>query len=159
MKAAMPRHFGFIAFAATQVVIDLETLYHLVEQQWPLHTVLHTYVGATCVGIVVGFIIFLQAWGIRRFANSCELEPLEQRLIEWRVDDLTSALVGGIIGGASHVILDSIMHADVQPLWPFTSENALHRAISVDGLHLGCVVAGLFGIGILLVNRPPRIGE
>ena len=58
LKAAMPRHFGFIAFAATQVVIDLETLYHLIRQEWPLHRVMHSYVGATTVGILVGLLTF-----------------------------------------------------------------------------------------------------
>jgi hypothetical protein len=49
----MPRHFGFIAFAATQVVIDVETLYHLLRHEWPLHRVLHTYVGTSAEGLAM----------------------------------------------------------------------------------------------------------
>jgi membrane-bound metal-dependent hydrolase YbcI (DUF457 family) len=71
----------------------------------------------------------------------------------------TANMLGGMIGGASHTLLDSIMHPDIQPLWPLLSGNVLYRALSVPTLHLGCVVTALFGIGILLANRPPQADQ
>jgi hypothetical protein len=154
----MPRHFGFIAFAATQVVIDVETLYHLVRRNWPVHRTLHTYIGASVVGAVVGGAAFgfgellIKWWNRGEPAGGPEIaNPKSFRR--------NAALFGGMFGGISHVLLDSIMHQDIQPLWPFTKANEMLGAISLAGLHSGCVIAGLVGLAIMLLNRIPRTTE
>jgi hypothetical protein len=57
-KVLLPRHFSLVAFLATQVVIDCETLYYMVRREFPLHRVAHSYVGATAVGIAMGLALF-----------------------------------------------------------------------------------------------------
>src|SRR5215471_21806895 len=52
-KAALPSRVSFTAFVATQVIIDFETLYHLVRVQWPVHRQLHSLVGGSAVGLAV----------------------------------------------------------------------------------------------------------
>ena len=54
LKGLGPRHFSFVAFAGTQVVIDLETLYSILIGEYPLHRTLHSLVGATVIGALVG---------------------------------------------------------------------------------------------------------
>lgn len=155
----MPRHFGFIAFAATQVVIDVETLYHLVRHDWPLHRTLHTYVGASVVGAIVGVAAFAIGELLIKWWNRFGQVQVVREIAKPRSFRRNAALLGGTTGGISHVLLDSIMHQDIQPLWPFTKANEMLGAISLVGLHRGCVIAGLVGLAIMFVNRIPRTTE
>ncbi len=50
-KAAAPKHFSLIVFGLTQVAIDLESLYFLVQGSWPVHRLLHTFAGAGLVAL------------------------------------------------------------------------------------------------------------
>jgi hypothetical protein len=56
-KAVVNRYFSFTSFAITQVVIDVETAYHLVRNEWPLHRAFHTMLLGTAVGVVVGVLL------------------------------------------------------------------------------------------------------
>jgi membrane-bound metal-dependent hydrolase YbcI (DUF457 family) len=58
----------------------------------------------------------------------------------------SAAAIGAFVGTYSHVALDSIMHADIQPFAPFSSANAELGLMSVPMLHLACVVAGIAGL-------------
>ena len=49
------------------------------------------------------------------------------------------------------MLFDSITHSDMQPLAPFSEINALLHLISVDGLHLLCLVAGALGAVLMSV--------
>ncbi len=35
-KSLLPRHFSWLAFVASQVLIDCETLFYLVQRAWPI---------------------------------------------------------------------------------------------------------------------------
>ncbi len=155
----MPRHFGFWAFAATQVVIDVETLYHLLRQEWPVHRVLHTYLGGTVVGVVVGVVAFALGELLRKWCGHGETARDGPKPADQRTTRAVAAMVGAVIGGISHALLDSIMHEDAQPLWPFATGNRLLGVIGVENLHLGCLVAGFVGLAIMLVNRAPQAAE
>jgi hypothetical protein len=50
LHAMAPRHVSFIAFCAANVLIDVESLYNLVNQRHPVHAFFHTYAGATLAG-------------------------------------------------------------------------------------------------------------
>lgn len=155
----MPRHFGFIAFGATQVVIDVETLYHLLRHEWPLHRTVHTYVGASVVGAVVGVVSFAMGEMLINWWKRGKPLQVEPDAAKPRTFRRNAALLGGMIGGISHVLLDSIMHQDIQPLWPFTKANEMLGAINLASLHRGCVIAGLVGLAIMFVNRISRTTE
>ena len=45
--------FSWSAFVAAQVLIDCETLYYLVRQEYPVHRFFHSVLGATAAGLVV----------------------------------------------------------------------------------------------------------
>ena len=58
------------------------------------------------------------------------------------------------IGSYSHVVLDSIMHTDIEPLSPFSQSNELLGFISVGALHKFCIYSGLVGAVLFFaVNR------
>jgi hypothetical protein len=149
MKAAMPAFFSFTVFVFSQIVMDLEPTYYLVRGDWPVHRFLHTYLGAA---LVSGFSILagkpLCEW-TRRLWNR-RLSPNQGRwlavrpTIPWR-----SAVMGGVLGAYSHVGLDSIMHADMAPLAPWTQANPWLHAITLATLEMSCVLAGVLGLLVL----------
>src|SRR5216117_3520214 len=102
----MPRHLGFVAFATTQVVIDAETLYHLLRHEWPLHRMLHTYVGASVVGAIVGTVAFVVGEPLIKWWKRGEPAPAGPEIVKYRAIRRNAALFGGMIGGISHVLLD-----------------------------------------------------
>jgi membrane-bound metal-dependent hydrolase YbcI (DUF457 family) len=55
-------------------------------------------------------------------------------------------MVTALIGTFSHVILDSMMHADMNPIWPLTGPNPLLGFVSLANLHFGCLVTGIAGL-------------
>ena len=140
LKAIGPRYFSLVAFVASQVVIDVESGYHLVRREWPVHRLAHTLPIATLVGVVTGVLVWLVG---RRLTPSSE--PAVQA--EAR---LGPALLGGFLGGATHPVLDGIMHHDVHPFWPLTDANPLLSAVSLRALHLWCFATGVLGAGILM---------
>jgi membrane-bound metal-dependent hydrolase YbcI (DUF457 family) len=80
-------------------------------------------------------------------------------LLSWRRLPLSAIAGGALIGAWSHVLLDSVMHADITPLAPFTQSNGLHLIVSLRTLHLFCVAAGLLGFSWWLWRRNAQGGS
>jgi membrane-bound metal-dependent hydrolase YbcI (DUF457 family) len=140
LKALAPRHVSLTAFALSQVAIDIESGYHLLREEWPVHRIAHTLPVATGVGMAVGTVVWLAG---RRTA------PARSTGIQAEVQALP-AYAGGLLGGSSHSVLDAIMHADVQPFWPFALSNPLLGALDLAQLHLFCVVTGVCGVAVFI---------
>lgn len=145
VKAVLPRYFSFTVFLFAQIVTDLETAYYFLQGEYPLHRWLHTYLGAT---VVAGFCVLvgrpvcqaaLRAW------NRWQDAPFKRYFHFADRISVLSAVISAFIGTYSHVFLDSIMHADIEPFRPFSAENALYRIISLFTLHALCIVLGVFG--------------
>lgn len=135
--AVAPRRVSLSAFCAGTVLIDLEPLYYLLRGEFPLHRFWHSYVGATLL-LLLAQLAF--RWLRRR---------------DWfGFPQLTRANVfaGLSLGLYSHVLLDSVMHADMHPWWPVLGHNALLNWVSIDALYNGCLLAGVLGF-IWLVLR------
>jgi hypothetical protein len=139
---------SFTAFAITQVGIDLETLYHLVRRDWPVHRELHTIIGGCCVGLVVAGVVVLARPMMNRVLprpfGAGSLRPIV--VAEWSG---MAAVVGGLIGGASHSLLDAMMHSDARPFWPVVDANGLLGLIGPGLLQALCVVSGVVGLAFL----------
>jgi hypothetical protein len=145
IKAALPRYFSFAVFCFTQVAIDCEVACYLIRGQYPIHRWCHTYFGATFVAVACALI----GRPVCQFLLRCWLawadEPLKRLVpatanIFWR-----SAFASAFLGTYSHVLLDSIMHYDMRPFFPFSDGNPLYRGISLLALHALCVVLGIAG--------------
>lgn len=134
-EAITPKRFSLTAYVASQVVIDCETLYHLVRHTKPDHRFFHTFVGASLVGVAtaVGLAIVV---------------PWVKRWPGWLEGDLTwnKLWVGGWVGGIFHAILDSMYHWDAMPFWPWSTANPLlsphHVAPEI------CVLTGVLGLAL-----------
>jgi len=135
-----PGRISFASFCAANVLTDVEPLYYMVTQQFPLHRFFHTYVGATAMGVLTLALLLL----LRRWPSS-------------RWQPTSSAIAAGaFIGTYSHVVLDSVMHGDIKPFAPFSEANGLWRIISLGELHLDCLLAGLVGAAVLGLRKSMR---
>ena len=57
-----------------------------------------------------------------------------------------AAASGAFVGTYSHVVLDSVMHADMTPFSPWSAANGLQGTVSIATLQYMCVAAGLLGV-------------
>lgn len=161
LKAMAPARFSFTVFCYSQVVTDLESGFHLLLGEYPVHRFFHTFLGATMVGFgcaITGRPICqaaLRLWRRGAPAASAGLLGGADR-ISWRV-----AFLSAFVGTYSHVFLDSIMHRDILPFGPFSGANPMLHLVSVSALHLGCLALGVFGVVVLPFRKyrggPPRV--
>jgi membrane-bound metal-dependent hydrolase YbcI (DUF457 family) len=138
-------YVSFLAFCASNVLIDVESLYNMLTRQPRIHSFLHTYVGAT----IAAAIVVLGFYPARRLARKYPASPL----ITWRELPVSVVVAGALLGAWSHVVFDSIMHSDITPLAPFSNANVLYRVISLRTLHLFCAGAGALALAWWLLRR------
>ncbi len=146
LKALAGRHFSVLVFGVAQVAMDIEPLVGLIRGSPVLHGWTHTYVGALGIGAVTACVAPPLCRPILAFWNRL----LDELLFQWHVSEagigIVPALSGAFIGTLSHVALDSLMHADMGPLRPWSHSNGLLGWIEPLDLHLYCVRAGVFGL-------------
>ena len=126
------------------ILIDVEVLYYLYRNDPPIHRYAHTYAGGVVAGLVAGLLMFAAGRVASRLlpAGWLWMERLTSTPTRTLVLESLSA---GLVGGVSHVLLDSLMHQDMHPFWPFMGGNPLAGVIGIRSLHIGLAIAGLFG--------------
>jgi len=158
VKVIAPKHFSWSIFALSNVLIDLEpvTLFLLIGD--PAHPWLHTLPGAIAVAAIAATLgrkpceIALRWWN-RRLSSGWQTR--------WLTVDppisKTTAWVSALVGTLSHIALDSIMHVDVEALWPFVTGNRVQGVIPLGALHGACIGAALLALAIWIVAK--RTGQ
>lgn len=120
--------------------MDIQPLIVLLSGEGHLHGFSHTYVGATLLAIFSAITgKYLSQFGLWVL----KIESSLQNNIAWKV-----VFVSAFIGSFSHVLLDSIMHADVQPFNPLTLANPFLSLVDVELLHKACIYMGMIGIAL-----------
>lgn len=150
IKAATGRHFSLVVFGFAQVAMDIEPLVRILRGDPILHGFTHTYLGATLIAVAVILAgrpvcqALLDRWNAgltsKHLAPLRSPAPLSRR----------ATATGAFIGTYSHVFLDSIMHADIQAYAPFSTAKNMLGLVSIEALHLFCVIAGAAGVMVLL---------
>ena len=135
VKALLQGSFSLMVFGWAQIVMDIQPLLVLLTGVGHLHGFSHTYVGATLIALACALSGKYIAEFALRYAGQVRYLP-----ISWPV-----TLVSAFIGAYSHVLLDSIMHADVEPYAPFLASNPVLGILSVDALHQFCLYSGVIG--------------
>lgn len=139
-KAILQGSFSLMIFGWTQIVMDIQPLIVLMTGEGHLHGFSHTYIGAILIAIFSALSgKYLSEIGLV-FLGLAKDQPIK---ILWHV-----CFISAFIGSFSHVFLDSIMHADVEPFYPLTLDNPFLGIISVSLLHKICVYLGLVGAAI-----------
>lgn len=148
-KAVAPRHFSLRAFVLSQVVIDCETAWNLYRGNKRLHTFFHSYLGALIAMALTAIVLV----GWNRYAFRSSKSWFVRELEDWgKLFEFRSSSIAILFGGWSHVLLDSVMHADMWPLSVFLNSNMMLNSVSLETLHMACLWS-FVGAGLIWVIR------
>lgn len=138
-KSLAPSRFSLATYVATQIAIDLESLYFLMQPHGEVHRAAHSLWGSALVGVLVAY---ATVFGVERWrGGTARRMPF---------------VVGGLVGGLSHSLLDSIMHDDVRLLWPSMVLRGPTGLVTIAELHLlsyGCAAIGVVVLAARWVRR------
>ncbi|MBI1891168.1 MAG: metal-dependent hydrolase [Burkholderiales bacterium] len=141
LKAVLQGSFSLMVFGWAQIIMDLQPLIVLLSGEGHLHGFTHTYIGATLIGAVSAVTgKYAAEFGLRKLGATGFLP------IGWAV-----TIFSAFVGAYSHVLLDSLMHADLEPFAPFSQRNPFLNLITIESLHKFCLYSGLIGAGIYFV--------
>ncbi|WP_210396285.1 hypothetical protein [Motiliproteus sediminis] len=143
IKALLQGSFSLMVFGWAQILMDIQPLLVMLTREGHLHGFSHTILGALLIGLLAALSGKVLAELGLRLLGYQRLHPIT---IRWPV-----ALLSALIGTFSHVSLDSIMHADVEPFYLFNLDNPMLGWISVSVLHWLCVGSGVIGGLVYLV--------
>ena len=138
IKAALRSRFSLMVFGWSQILMDIQPLVVMLTGEGDLHGLSHTLPGALVIGIAAA----LSGKPLGELGLRILREP-QYLPIRWPV-----AWGSAFIGTFSHVLIDSIMHFDMAPLWPFSAASPLQSVISLDALHINCLASAVIG-GVL----------
>ena len=126
--------FYIPALVISGIIMDIEPLYMLgLSKDGSLHGFAHTYVGATLIALVVAIALIKT----RNMVDSTmETLKLGQQKIPEK-----SIYLSSFIGAYSHILLDSFMHYDMKPFWPFASHNPFLGIVETSRIY---EITGLF---------------
>ncbi len=152
-KPAIRQHFSVLVFGVAQVAMDIEPMLGMIWG-WPvLHGPSHTILGALLIALVVAWLAPPLCNAILKKFNT----ELGHYKLHWLQEPYPitrpAALTGAFFGTLSHVLLDSLIHHDIQPLAPFSNANPLMRLVSHDSVYQFCVVLGCIGAALWVVTK------
>ncbi len=136
------------------VVVDVEPVLVLfgVVRGYSLHGYLHTYLASLAFGTAVGYLIYAAKAYVHPFFRSLYLAEGEPTA--------TSSSLGGVIGWALHVTMDSPIYSDMRPILP-AQHNPLYVGYST-GLQVlwdAVLVCGLATYFIYLYRNAQQRGD
>jgi len=139
VKALLQGSFSLMVFGWTQILMDIQPLIVMITGDGHLHGFSHTFIGGSLIAIISALSgKYLSEYGLYILS----IDKLKQIKIRWWV-----AFISAFIGSFSHVLLDGIMHSDVEPFYPFTTNNVFLGYWSYSEIHKLCVYSGLVGAG------------
>jgi hypothetical protein len=147
IKGLIPARFSLSMYALANVAMDVEPLYHLLHNDAQLHGASHTLLGAGLIGAgtaMAGRGAIRRAWQLyeRWSANAGSPFCIGSQ----------QAWLGAMLGTYSHVLMDAVMHADMRPFLPLTDANPWLHVSWTEHVYLGCVLAGMIGMLIILLR-------
>jgi len=144
-KPGLNQNFSLMTFGMAQVAMDIEPLVGMLTGADILHGPTHTILGATAMA----FLVMLAAPGLCNFLLRKWNKEVIHHGLSWLAQSdtcsRTAVTAGAFFGTLSHVVLDSLMHHDIQPLLPFSKANPLMGLVSHDGVYQLCAMAGVLG--------------
>jgi len=141
IKAILQGSFSLMVFGWAQIVMDIQPLFVMITGEGHIHGFSHTYIGATLIALFSALSgKYLSEFGLLILGIAKKNNPI---IISWWV-----VFISAFIGTFSHVFLDSIMHSDIEPFYPFFLENNLLKIISINQLHKLCLYSGLVGAAL-----------
>lgn len=147
-KPALDQRLSLTAFALAQVAMDVEPgVRMLTGADEVLHGLSHTLPGAVVIAAAVALVTPMMRGPVVRRWNREARFYQQHWLIQPEALTRGTVAAGALFGTLSHVGLDSLIHQDIRPLFPFSAANPLQGLLSHDAVYLACAVAA--GIGAI----------
>ena len=125
------------------VIIDIEPLYIVITRsRAPLHGILHTYLMATVVSLILSLIMYPLK---RYYLKLLRIFGLKQET------SFAKILISSLIGTYSHIFLDSFLYPEMQPFYPYAENPFLHM-LSIVAVYGICVVSFIIGLIIYIIR-------
>lgn len=144
---------SWAVFVFANLLIDVEPIAWYLTTGHPMHPYAHTYLGAMVAGMLAAVAgrpcceCWLRFWNRQMSATQRRWLGVGENI------SIFAAWSGALLGTFSHVALDSVMHSDITPMWPFAPGNVLLQIISIDVLQGLCIATGIWGAFRLIARR------
>jgi len=153
LKGILQGGFSLMIFGWVQILMDIQPLLAMLAGDHALHGVSHTFMGAVIIALLGAWsgrllVRWFVTWETRRGGGASLAWCGLSAHVAWWV-----ALLSAFLGAGSHVFMDSIMHWDVQPWYPWSQEATWYRWVDLSTLHTFCVYSGLLGLVMVLLVR------
>lgn len=129
---------NLISILLGSIIIDLRAGYCLFAGCRPLHGPLHTFLSATVIAFLLAWFLFSQRNCLQKITDKLKIE---------NTYSFMSLMTGAVIGTWSHVLLDSFLYTDIQPLWPLTV-NPFLGLLNSGTIYVMCTLSFLPAITI-----------
>ncbi|MFW9780295.1 MAG: hypothetical protein ACFFE8_15750 [Candidatus Heimdallarchaeota archaeon] len=154
-----PFHFGIallllvvlpfldpLSLIIASVAPDVEgvvALFILPSAGLPLHGPLHSFLGASVLGIMVGGGSYL-LWKLLELTDVFKDHPISRLT-------LAKSVISGLLGSISHVILDAPLYSEMTPFLP-VSGNLLLNVVPAYFPYLICLLSFIGGLAVILIR-------
>ena len=127
------------------VIVDIEPFLYLSQGVGAHpHGITHTYLGGAVVGVVLGLILF----SLRKIINRL-MKPIKLG----QKSSIGNIIASSVLGVYSHVLFDSFLYSDVEPLFPL-KVNHVHEMFRWNEVYTFCIITLLLGFfAYLYKNR------
>lgn len=150
-------YIDFPTFLLANVIVDVEPfLVICFNLKYPLHGFLHSFLGGTLIA-------FLLAIVMSKLRNS--FSPLMSFFRLEQKTSFKSILLASLFGIYLHILLDSRLHQDIKPFYPFDFNPFLsHRMFVVFFEIYGLCILSFIGGGVIYIiklftlRRTPKKG-
>jgi len=112
------------------------------------HGIMHTYLGGTVVGILLGLILYSFRKFTQRMMNSVRLG---QNSSPARI------LASSILGVYSHVFLDSFLYTDIEPFFP-SGFNPFYEMVGWGEVYILCTITLILGFFAYIYKSSKKNG-
>ncbi|MFB6208708.1 MAG: hydrolase [Candidatus Nanohaloarchaea archaeon] len=130
------KYIDFPTFVAANLVVDLRaTLIFFGLMEGTLHGFLHTFLFGSLLGIALGSLMYRIIPSTSSFMKFFELEQLT---------DFGSFIAAGVLGTGTHVLLDSFLYTDIQPLTPLNTNPFYGIIPNPNSLVYGFTIVSFF---------------
>jgi membrane-bound metal-dependent hydrolase YbcI (DUF457 family) len=137
------RYVDFPTFLMASVIVDVEPFLVLWwNLPYTLHGFFHSFVGGTLVA--------LGLMGVMRRVR----KSLSPALLFFQINQTVSfkkIVLASVSGIYLHILLDSLMHSDIRPFYPFDLNPFLGLASDV-GVYMLCVWSFMGGVVIYILK-------
>ncbi|MFX0186089.1 MAG: hypothetical protein ACFE95_23645 [Candidatus Hodarchaeota archaeon] len=139
-----------VALFVSSIAPDIEgitALFIFPRLGLPLHGILHSFFGATILGLITG----ISSWAsFKHFIPKIlEITSTNLNLPQY---SLKISLLSAFIGTYSHIILDSPLYREMELFFPLKLGNPWYNIVPGNFVYFFCVFSFFLGISIFILR-------